>query len=100
PGPPNESGQTVSFSVSNDNPGLFGAQPQVLGDGSLSYTPAANANGVATVTVRAVDNGGTANGGSDTSAAQTFTITVLPVNQAPSFLAGPNQLTLINSSPQ
>ncbi len=36
---------------------------------------AANANGFATVTVQAHDNGGTANGGVDTSAAQTFTIT-------------------------
>jgi hypothetical protein len=29
------------------------------------------------VTVRAVDNGGTANGGSDTSPPQTFTITII-----------------------
>ena len=33
--------------------------------------------GVATVTVRAVDDGGTANGGSDTSAPRTFTITIV-----------------------
>src|SRR5207248_7024763 len=36
----------------------------------------AHVNGVAHVTVTAKDNGGTANGGSDTSASQTFTITV------------------------
>ncbi len=34
------------------------------------------------------DNGGTANGGVDTSAAQTFTITVTAVNDAPSFTKG------------
>ena len=38
-----------------------------------------------------LDNGGTANGGINTSAAATFTITVTPVNDAPSFNAGPDQ---------
>ena len=38
----------------------------------------ANASGSATVTVTLQDNGGTARGGVDTSAPQTFTITVLP----------------------
>src|SRR5262249_11835779 len=41
------------------------------------FKPAANANGSATVTVLAKDDGGTANGGVDTSTPQTFTITVL-----------------------
>ncbi len=44
---------------------------------ALTYTLTANASGVATVTVMLRDNGGTLNGGVDTSAAQTFTITVL-----------------------
>ena len=35
------------------------------------------------MSVRIHDNGGTANGGVDTSAAQTFTITVTAVNDAP-----------------
>ena len=35
-----------------------------------------------------MDDGGTANGGIDTSAAQTFTITVTAVNDAPSFIKG------------
>ncbi|GAK59765.1 fibronectin, type III domain-containing protein [Candidatus Vecturithrix granuli] len=43
----------------------------------VTYTPAANASGAATVTVTLTDNGGTANGGVDTSAAQNFTITVV-----------------------
>ena len=37
------------------------------------------------------DNGGTANGGVDTSAPQTFVINVTAVNDAPSFTAGPDQ---------
>ncbi|PKK88828.1 MAG: hypothetical protein CVV64_17240 [Candidatus Wallbacteria bacterium HGW-Wallbacteria-1] len=56
---------------------------------SLTFTPADNANGTATVTVVLKDNGGTTgadgqpNGGVDTTAAQTFTITVNAVNDAP-----------------
>ncbi len=91
PGPTSESSQSVSFAIGNDRPALFSAQPALSAGGTLTYTPAPNANGTATVTVTARDNGGTANGGSDTSAAQTFTIAVTPVNDAPSFSAGGNQ---------
>ena len=67
-GPANESGQAVNFVVSNNNAALFSAQPAVAANGTLTYTPAANANGSATVTVMIHDDGGTANGGVDTSA--------------------------------
>jgi uncharacterized repeat protein (TIGR01451 family) len=92
-GPANESGQTVSFVITaNTNASLFSAGPSVDGtSGDLTYTLAANANGVATITLKAHDNGGTANGGVDDSPTQTFTITVTPVNDAPSFTKGPNQ---------
>ncbi|HEY3322176.1 MAG TPA: Ig-like domain-containing protein [Planctomycetota bacterium] len=84
PGPANESAQTVlAYLVSNSNNGLFSTQPAIATNGTLSFTPAANANGSATVTVRVQDNGGTASGGVDTSAAQTFTISVTPVNDPP-----------------
>ncbi|MDD1619946.1 MAG: DUF4347 domain-containing protein [Methylococcaceae bacterium] len=83
-GAANESGQVLSFVASNNNNALFSVQPTIDGNGNLSYTPAANASGVATVTVFVRDNGGTANGGVDTSATQTFTITVNPVNDLPS----------------
>ena len=75
-GPPNESWQVVNFLVSNDNNALFSVQPAIDSSGTLTYTPAPNAFGVANVTVQLHDNGGTANGGVDTSAAQTFTITL------------------------
>ena len=91
PGPPNESTQTVTFSVSSSDPGLFSSQPAVAKDGTLTYTPAPNVNGSATITVRALDDGGTANGGTDTSAPQQFAIGVTPVNDAPTFVAGANQ---------
>src|SRR5205085_883269 len=82
-GPPNEATQTVNFIVSNNNGGLFSVPPAVSTTGTLTYTPAANANGSAIVTVQIHDNGGTASGGVDTSTAQTFTITVTAVNDAP-----------------
>lgn len=99
-GPANEAGQALDFIVSNDNTALFSAQPAVSAAGVLTYTPAPDANGSATVTLSLHDNGGTANGGVDTSAAQTFTITVGSVNDAPSFVAGPDQSIAENSPAQ
>ncbi|WP_461164541.1 tandem-95 repeat protein [Arthrobacter sp. R4-81] len=71
-----ESGQTASFTATNNNPALFTVQPSVSGTGTLSYTPAPQAAGVATVILSLQDNGGTAFGGLDTSPVQTFTISV------------------------
>ena len=69
-------------------------------DGTLTYTPAADANGTATVTIYAQDNGGTANGGVDTSAPQTFAINVTAVNDAPTFTKGADQTVLEDSGAQ
>ncbi len=99
-GPANEAGQALDFIVSNDNNALFSAAPAISATGVLTYTAAANANGVANVTVSLHDNGGTANGGIDTSAAQTFTITVNSVNDAPSFTKGPDQTVLEGAAAQ
>jgi len=85
---PNEPGQLVTFMVTAGNPLLFSAQPSITSNGNLSFTPAANAYGSTTVTVTLKDDGGAANGGSDTSAPQTFVITLNPVNDAPSFVKG------------
>src|SRR6185295_14037777 len=78
-----EAAQALDFIVASSNAPLFSAQPAISSTGTLTYTPAPNANGSATVTVRLHDNGGTAGGGVDTSAPQTFTITITPVNDAP-----------------
>ncbi len=93
-GPADEAGQALNFLVSNDNNALFAAQPAIAGDGTLTYTPSANVNGTAVVSVRLHDAGGTSNGGVDTSAAQTFTISVGAVNDAPSFTKGADQAVL------
>ncbi|MCW1883826.1 Ig-like domain-containing protein [Luteolibacter flavescens] len=87
-GPSNESGQTLSYTVtSNSNPALFTTQPSVAANGTLTYKPAPDRNGVATIGVRINDNGGTANGGENQSAVQTFTITVTPTPDDPTITA-------------
>ncbi|MCX5660876.1 MAG: Ig-like domain-containing protein [Planctomycetota bacterium] len=89
-GPTNEGGQTRTFTATNNATALFSVQPGIDSSGNLTFTPAADAFGVATVTVTLKDNGSTANGGVDTSPAQTFTITVNSINDQPTFTAGPN----------
>jgi hypothetical protein len=71
--------------ASNDQPGLFSAGPAVASNGTLTYTPATAPAGTttATITLHAHDNGGTANGGVDNSADQTFTIAITHVNPLP-----------------
>ena len=82
PGPANEAGQTVQAYeiVSNSNPEIFALPLSINTAGDLTYTPANNltSSTTATIGVRVRDNGGTANGGIDTSSIQTFTITIDP----------------------
>ena len=72
-----------------------------LTSGTLNYTPVPNASGTAIITVTVTDNGGTANGGKNTFT-ETFSITVLPVNQAPTLNPiSPNPLVLpLSPGPQ
>lgn len=98
---PNESTQIVDFlPITNNNNSLFSMQPTISTSGKLTYTPASNAFGTATVTVLLHDDGGTAHGGVDTSAAKTFTITITKPNAAPSFAKGPDQKVIVNSGAQ
>ncbi len=91
-GPADEVGQTLSFLITNNsNPGLFSILPAIDASGNLTYSPAADANGSASITISVSDNGLTNNGGSDTSAVQTFLINVTAVNDEPSFIKGANQ---------
>jgi Big-like domain-containing protein len=83
PGAANETDQRVEFQVvGNSDPGLFSDPPLITRDSpqsrtaTLTFTPAAGRTGSASVTIILRDDGGTANGGNDTSQPQTFTITV------------------------
>jgi hypothetical protein len=84
PGPSDESGQSLTFYVYNDNNSLFlPQQPGISATGTLTFTPTANANGSANVSVYLTDDGGTALGGCDNTTVEYFTITVDPVNDCP-----------------
>ncbi|BAZ40116.1 hypothetical protein NIES4101_60770 [Calothrix sp. NIES-4101] len=89
PGNTYESSQTVLEYIisSNSNPELFKAAPAIDAAGNLVFTPVnvlAKAT-TARIGVKVRDNGGTDNGGVDTSNEQFFNITVNPllVNIAP-----------------
>ena len=57
----NESSQVLTYTVvSNTNPALFSAAPAVSSNGTLTFTPAADANGASTIGLSIRDNGGTA----------------------------------------
>ncbi|MDG4596875.1 MAG: tandem-95 repeat protein [Candidatus Contendobacter sp.] len=101
-GPADESAQTLIFNITNNtNPGLFSAGPAVdTTTGNLTYTPAANANGTATITVTLSDDGSNTPPNVNTSAPQNFTITVDPINDAPSFTKGLNQTVLEDAGAQ
>jgi hypothetical protein len=82
--------QTLTVTASSGNTALI-PNPTVTytsanATGSLAYTPVADANGSAVVTVTVTDNGGTANGGVNTFQ-RTFTVNVNAANDAPDVAA-------------
>jgi hypothetical protein len=95
-----EAAQTFVYSAANDNNALFSVQPTIDAAGTLTYTVAADAAGVATISVFVTDSGGTASGGVDSSPVQTFTITVNAVNDAPTLALVGNQAVNEDAGPQ
>ncbi|HKB03845.1 MAG TPA: Ig-like domain-containing protein [Gemmataceae bacterium] len=77
-GPTNETGQKLTVTAASDNPGLV---PNPTVDfaggvtGALHFSPVADGNGSAIITVTVTDDGGTANGGANTIV-RTLTVTV------------------------
>jgi hypothetical protein len=68
--------QGLTFAVTQTGgPAIFAVAPAISSAGVLTYRTN-GVSGTATLSVVLKDDGGTANGGADTSAAQTFTITV------------------------
>ena len=99
PGPANEASQTVHFEISGFDPSLFSRAPSIHALGTLTFEPAPNAAGQINVTITAVDDGGTFNGGTDKSAPQSFTISI-PVNTSPTFVKGDDVTVSEDSGPQ
>lgn len=104
PGPASaidEGKQTLTFVVKTLDTALFFVQPAIDANGKLTYTPAADANGSASIDVFLKDNGGTQNGGVDSSPVQTFTLNIRPVNDAPQFVLPASAPTITeNAGPQ
>jgi len=101
-GDADDAGQTITITATSSNPALI-PNPVVsytspAATGTLTYTPVANASGTATITVTVKDNGGTANGGVDTTV-KTFTVTVNFVNTAPTLDAIAAQTMTENDGP-
>ncbi len=72
-GPTNESAQKLTFVVTTTNATFFSKKPAISAAGTLTYS-AGGQSGTNYVTVRLTDNGGTANGGTNSSASQTFAV--------------------------
>jgi hypothetical protein len=95
--------QNLTVSATSDNHALL-ANPSVTytspnATGTLSFVPHAGAFGTATITVTVHDDGGTANGGIDTTT-RTFRVTVTPVNDAPTIDAIPDPPPILPNSGQ
>ncbi|HEU5130669.1 MAG TPA: Ig-like domain-containing protein, partial [Pyrinomonadaceae bacterium] len=80
---PNETGQTLTFNLSPTGTTgtlTFSTAPAIdATTGTLTYTATNGTNGTASFSVTLSDNGG----GTNTSAPQSFTITVVPPNATP-----------------
>jgi VCBS repeat-containing protein len=76
--------QSLTFTITgNSNSALFSVAPAISSTGTLTYTPAANVTGSAFIQITLSDNGSATAPNVNTSPAQSFTITVTPVNDAP-----------------
>ena len=77
PGAPSEASQSIlGYQLSTADPDNVLTAVAIAANGTLTYTPHATNTGMATVTARVQDSGGTANGGVDLSDPASFTITV------------------------
>jgi hypothetical protein len=94
-----ESAQTVSYIVSNvTNSSLFATSPSVDTSGTLTYTLADNTFGSSNFDVVIRDNGGTTNGGINTSVVQTFSITVGTIANTPTVTGATTDEDVLNDS--
>ncbi|MDC0935202.1 Ig-like domain-containing protein [Pirellulales bacterium] len=87
----------LTITTSSDNPGLLPEENISITAGSaaerrlLSLTPAADRSGVATVVLTITDEQGH-------TLEQDFTVTVFPVNDAPTFTLGPGSISSTETS--
>ncbi len=103
PGATNESVQTIQFitTVTSDTGSVLNGIPYLdPNNGHLSFEIINLSHGLASISIFAKDdggtaNGGTANGGIDSSSSQTFTITVNDVNFTPHFVVPDSNTSIV-----
>jgi hypothetical protein len=99
-----ESGQTLTFNLSltgSTGTLTFASGPAIDPiTGNLTYTSNPDTNGTATYSVTLSDNGSNTPPNSNTSPAQSFTITVNAVDDAPTFQLGSNPSVGEDAGPQ
>ena len=93
-------GQKLTFVTSATPTDVLVNAPSIDVNGVLTFVPQTNRYGVVTVRATLQDDGGILNGGISSSLEQTFTITVLPVNDPPVFTPGPDVVVLEDAPPQ
>ncbi len=100
---PNETGQTLTFNITpNGSTGTltFSSGPSIdATTGTLTYTATGDTNGTATFNVTLSDNGSNTPPNSNTSAAQSFTITVNPQNDNPVVTTTAGNLSYTENAP-
>ena len=96
PGPPNESGQTLTVTAVSSSSAKGGVVS--LSAGKITYTPAAFFNGSDTFTYVVTDNGTTHGAPDFKSASGTVTVTVTEVNHPP--VANPDTLNAVENIPK
>ena len=100
-GPANESAQTLAFTVTAATPGLFSVQPAVdATTGELTYHPGGQCLRLTSVDIYLSDSGSGVPPNDNTSPTQSFTIDITPVNDAPSFTKGADEVVLEDAGPQ
>ena len=91
-----QEGQQLVFTLTNTNQGMFVRQPSLDSAGTLTFELQPNANGVAVVTVNSADTGSVGPPGSNQGPTCQFTITVLPVSDAPTFTLPATQPLIVH----
>ena len=96
-GPVNESTQGHSYLITVSDPDLLATPPSMTATNDLTLETKADANGVMTLSVTMVDDGGTANNGGTRSLTRTARLTIRPVNDAP--VAGDDAVLISDDDP-
>jgi hypothetical protein len=91
-GPANESSQS-NWLVLNYTTNFFAQEPEIDGNGTLTFQVATNANGTNSITFIVADDGGTANSGRD-RATNILTLAVASVNDLPIITTNISALTI------